>query len=228
MIRSLQLFVVCLLCLAANRGQAEIIISNYDDATNNTSTTIAADNGNFSKAAGFTLPIGYDYALESVVLRLTRNDPNATMQLDLFGDVGGNPGGAPVVSFTIPSFSGTGDVTFTPLSPFTLSAGTTYWLAATGSSPTIDGILWLSTPGGSLSYTGIATSNEFRFDATGVYPPQGYDDYYENTYQVNGTALSAVPAPTSIVLVGMGLGMLGLSSLRPNRRKPSESDDSTI
>jgi len=199
-------------------ASAGIIITNYPPANDNIGSTIAASPGGFSKAAGFTLPAGQPFSLDSVTLRLDRNDADATMQLDLFGDSGGNPVGPPLVSFVIPPFPvGVSDVTFFPATPFTLQPSTTYWLAATGSSPTQNGIEWLASDPG-ITPTGIATSAGYRFNNTGVYPPTGVSMRL-NTFQVNGTPAGAViPEPSTLVLLGMGsVSLLGYRWQRRRR-----------
>lgn len=215
--RAIPLAVACVAVLVAAAGQvqAAFIISNFPQANDSNFSTISGSSGNFSKAAGFTLPAGHDYSLDSVDLRLTRNDAGATMQLDLFADVGGNPAGSPLVSFNIPSFSGTGNVTFTTVTPFTLLASTTYWLAATGTSPTAVGINWLgSSP--RITPTGIATSAGYRFNSSGTYPPVTSSGIF-NTYQINGSAITAVPEPSSLAMLGIGGGVMGIVCIRRRR-----------
>lgn len=201
------LFACAALILLSPLAQAVVLIDNYPPANDIGGSAIAMGTGDFSKAAGFTLAGGTDYTLDSITLRLQRNDSNASIQVDLFGDVGGNPGGAVLTSFTVPVFNlGISDVVFTPLLPFTLLASTTYWIAATGSSPTNAnaGVIWraslpTSTP------VGLATSAGYRFNDTGSYPPQGSSSVF-NTYQVNATAVvAAVPEPATLALFALGL-----------------------
>jgi hypothetical protein len=194
------------LVFATSQASAVIIISNFPPANDNSGSTVASITDLFAKGAGFTMPAGLPYQLDSVTMRLTRNDVSATMVLNLFGDTGGNPVGPSLVSFVIPAFGlGTSDITFTPSASFTLLPSTTYWLAATGASPTADGIIWrASSPG--ITPTGVATSAGYRFSSVGTYPPTGGSSIL-NTYQINGTQ---VPEPSTLAIWSL-LGALGIT-----------------
>ncbi|MGH6630815.1 MAG: choice-of-anchor R domain-containing protein, partial [Burkholderiales bacterium] len=114
------------LLLLAPAAHAIVLIGTYPSVNDVSGSTVAALAGDFSKAAGFTLPAGTDYTLDAVTLRLQRNDLAATLQVDLFADVGGNPGGAALLGFTVPAFGlGISDVVVTPSAPVTLLASTT-------------------------------------------------------------------------------------------------------
>jgi hypothetical protein len=174
-------------------ARADVIISNYPPANDDAQSTISSPGGLFSNAAGFTLPAGSVYSLDSVQLRLHRSDVDAGMTLDLFADIAGSPGGAPLASFVVPSFPlAVSDVVFTPSSPVTLLPSTTYWIAATGTSPTSSGIQWLASDP-NITPTGIATSAGFRFDSAGSYPPTA-SSAVMNTYIVNATAVPEASA----------------------------------
>ena len=71
------------------------------------------------------------------------------------------------------------DVTVTPLSPFTLQPGMSYWIVVTAFAD------WsASTPG--IAPTGIATSLGYRF---GTDPPTGPESI-QVSFQVDGTPVS--------------------------------------
>lgn len=191
---------------------AAVIIGNYPQANDNTFSTIAATSGNLSKAAGFTLPSGTNYTLDSIILRLDVTNASSSVTFSLFGDVDGNPGGLPLLSFTTQTLTaGISDYTLLPSASFTLQTLNTYWIAATGISPSIDGVTWLaSNPG--VTPNGIATSAGFRSDSSGTYPP-ARSSTIQNTYQVSGTI---VPEPSSVALAL--LTSTGMLTFRRYRR----------
>ena len=224
------LLTLCLGVVVAPAG-AMIIISNYPFTNDSTGTNLFVGNANGgdsvpkSKAAGFTMPAGLSYTLDSVTLRLMNLIGSPTLQLDLFADSGGNPVGPSLVSFAIPPLpGGFSDVTFTPSAAFTFSPSTPYWLAAKGvghSGLTEDTIGWrASLPG--ITPTGIAASDGYRFSSSGVDPPTDASDGILNTYQVDGTPLaSEAPEPSSLTL--FGLGALGLAGYRWRRRRATNT-----
>lgn len=190
-------------------ASAAVIIGNYPPDNDLASSTVAASTGDFSKAAGFTMPAGTDYTLDSITLRLEVIDVDATLTVELYGDAGGDPVGPSLLTFINPALpAGTDDFVFLPSGAFLLEAGLTYWIVASGASPTLDGILWWgSNPG--ITPTGIATSAGYRFDDTGVLPPTGPSGIL-NTFQVDGTAVAAVPVPATLWLFAVGLAGFGM------------------
>ncbi|MGQ0793953.1 MAG: choice-of-anchor R domain-containing protein [Deltaproteobacteria bacterium] len=196
-------FLFALFGFAARQAEAVVIISNYPAVNSVDGSTIAILGGGFSKAAGFTLPAGTDYSLDSVTLRLDRNNADATIQVDLFGDAGGSPVGPALLSFIVPVFGlGVSDVVFLPATPFTLLASTTYWIGATGVSPVFDDSVDWQQSNPDFLPTGIATSAGYRFSSIGVYPPNGGSSIF-NIYLVNATAVAAAaPEPGALLLLG--------------------------
>ena len=93
------------------------------------------------------------------MLRPNVINSSAVLTLGLYGsDSGGNPTGPELVGFTIPVLTdGTTNITFLPSSAFTLLQSSTYWLVASGTSPTPVGINWITSAPG-ITPTGIATS----------------------------------------------------------------------
>ena len=166
------------------------------------------------KALAFTMP-GEDYTLDSVVLRL---------QLDTFGrpltapilrllDDSGNPdipGSTVLSTFSIPTLvGGINNFTFTPTGPFTLLADEIYWLALSSAADfDTSGLNWLaSNP--PVTPTGVATlsGNRFTSDGGAIWVASAT----VNSFTINGTVVTGVPEPTSLVLLGIGLAGLGFS-----------------
>jgi len=107
--------------------------------------------------------------------------------------------------------SSPGDVSVTPIDPFTLQPGQTYWVVLTTLTGT--GIGW-SGSRSPITPTGIATSAGYRrspFDPpTSPIRPLPDGDTFQGTYSVQGTPLAtAAPEPASLTLLGIG----GLCSL---------------
>ena len=87
------------------------------------------------------------------------------------------------------------DVTVTPLSPFTLQPGMSYWIVVTANAD------W-SASSPEIPPTGIATSLGYRF---GTDPPTGPESI-QVSFHVDGTPVSAsVPEPSSLASAATGL-----------------------
>jgi hypothetical protein len=213
-LRQTGLAIAAALAMGAGHAHAGVVISNYAPAlSDGTSSTIASATGQFSKAAGFTLGAGVDYNLDFLTLRLGVSDLSAVMSLTLFGDVGGNPSGPALASFVVPALAlGIADYVFVPAAAFVLQDLSTYWIAATGSSPTANGITWMAENPG-LTPTGLATSAGYRFSNAGIFPPVNGSVLF-NTYSVNGTVIGSVPEPTSLALLAVALTGLALVRTR--------------
>ena len=185
---------------ASQMASATVIISNFPQANDGSSSTISSFLGDSAKAAGFTMPAGSAFNLDLLTMRL---DPTAgaTLSVQLFGG-DAFPVGPALLNFTNPNLpAGAGNFVFTPVTKFLLRPSTTYWIAATGKSPTMsDATFWLASHPGIVP-TGLATSEGYRFDNNGMFPPTQSSSIL-NTYQVDGTA---VPEPATLTLVGLGL-----------------------
>ena len=77
------------------------------------------------------------------------------------------------------------DVTVTPLSPFTLQPGMSYWIVVTANAD------W-SASSPEIRPTGIATSLGYRF---GTDPPTGPESI-QVSFHVDGTPVSCAPCPS--------------------------------
>lgn len=193
---------------AAASVRADLIVSSFpgDDSAQ---IGLNSSNAEFkqanSAAVGFTTPAGIAYMLDSVTLRLQQTDVG-TLFVDLFADVGGQPGGPALVSFVVPPIpSQPTNVVLTPASPFTLQPGTTYWIAAGISNGIAVSVVWLgSSPGGPI--TGVGSYVGATYGAG--YPPTTPLVGTVPTFSVSGTP-TTVPAPASGPLLLLGALALG-------------------
>lgn len=213
---SMKLCLFAFLIVMPRLSTAATIIGNYPPNNDfiGVSLTGRPITGLRVLGAGFGMPTGSNYQLDSITLRMQVSG-TPILRFELFGDVGGNPGGPTLVSFISPTFTGgINDFTFLPSSPFTLLSGNTYWFAVTG-LPGSGGSEWkASAP--SIVPTGIATSAGYRRSETGEFPPTGVT-FTNTTYRVEGTELSAIPEPSSLFLLGSGLLAISTHNRKRNR-----------
>ncbi|MBZ0269700.1 hypothetical protein K8I85_16230 [bacterium] len=181
-----RIFWVPALCAAlvyasfASGAQADELISNLDG--NDGSQSADLDELR-NKGMGFTMP-GAQYSLDNVTLRLETFGANVAPIVEIWDDVGGNPG-APLVTLVNPVFaaSGIANYDFIPPGSFNLSANTTYWVVAYGVAGA-DRYDWkASSP--AVTPTGIATHAGAKFDTNGA-PPTNNSSII-CSYAVNGT-----------------------------------------
>jgi hypothetical protein len=193
--------------------QAVPIISNLP-GNDQTSTFLNAPTGGSnggadydSKAAGFALPAGPDYLLDSVELRLEFFNLSSVPVIEIYDDNGGAPS-APLTTLANPSFSvGTATYAFTPSSPLTLTGGNTFWVVASNAATVANSYRWLaSSP--AITPTGIATSAGYLFDYGP--PPPSSPSSFKNSYAVNATM---IPEPSTLAL-----SVVGVIVLRIRRR----------
>jgi hypothetical protein len=181
----------------APAARAVVLIGNLpgNDAT---STFMNAPSGGSngggvhdSKAAGFTMPAGAPYTLDYVDLRLNYFNTSSVPVVQIYSNVGGNPGTALTTLNAPPIVVGPGTVRFTPSGTFTLDPSTTYWALVWNNATVANSFQWLaSSP--AVTPTGIATSAGYRF-SNGPPPPIGNSTTL-NSYEIGATL---VPEPTT-------------------------------
>lgn len=170
-----------------------------------------------SAAIGFTTPLGPALELTSVTVHIENlfASPSSLTSF-LFPDIGGNPGGGPLMSFTD---SGIGpfiqDVVLTPVMPYLLLPGTTYWIAMT-QTPGSPGSLSLLTHQTAVVPTGVGTYAGGRFSTTGIFPPTSVlaSDKVP-IFHIEAT--NPVPEPETFVLAATGLLLILLGKRRAAR-----------
>ena len=203
-----------LLGLAPAAGRADMIFGNLDAATGSDSSSQSLNVGNLY-AVSFTMG-SQDYSLSDVQIRLTFSPPaNTTFQLR--SDTSGHPTGGPLFTFTNPTFgSGQTTYTFTPGSPFTLAADTTYWLV--GSTTSGLNANWaVTSPPTNPSGSG-ASFGSYSASTTGG--GTWFNSAATTQFQLDGTT-AIVPEPSSLVLTGTGVCVAAAVGLRRRRtRRP--------
>jgi hypothetical protein len=201
---------VSLLCLAAwlvslSSSSAAILIGNVPASNDSALTPLTSQR---TVAVSFTLP-AQDYTVQSVTLRLGNYlYPGREPNVGIYTDVAGLPGTLVGSLFTPPP-SASGDIAdfvFTAGSTLTLTAGTTYWLAAW--NPIDTGIDWIAsnsdTPH-SRTPIGVATFGEYRYFLGGLGGGTSIAHDLQNTFSIEAIA---VPEPAHFALAAGFAGLL--------------------
>ncbi len=175
--------------IQAGAIDAATIITNLNGNDQTASVGLSSTR---NKAMGFTMPAGINYRLNAATLRLNSAAVTTNPTVQLWSNGLTNLPNAALVTLTNPAFTvGTSNFVFTPPTPFTLQAGTTYWLTAyakTG-TPAFD---WMANQPGIVP-TGIATHFGQNFDTDG--PPPTGESVIFNSYSLDATP---VPEPVAI------------------------------
>ena len=173
----------------SSSAEAINLIGNLP-SNDNSGDTILADV--LQTAVGFTLPVGVDYQLDNIVLRLsgynTDGDSDVAL-LQIYADVtktSTSPLGATLQSvfFTNPTSNSdtASDFTFIPTANFTFAADTRYWLLVDATSA---GLYQWNGSNPAVTPTGVAAFNSYQlsFDDGGSY----FNDTTGYSFQVNAT-----------------------------------------
>jgi len=187
-----------LLGLSPAVGRADVIIGNLG-AQDGGSITL---NSSELFAGSFTMG-SQAFSLSDARIRLTFSPAfSTTFRLESDSTGSSQPSGAVLLTFDNPTFfSGNLTYTFTAGTPFTLAANTTYWLV--GSTTTGASANWLeSSPPTNPTGSGADFGN-YMFSANAGATWNNALISSKTLFELNGTPLTGVPEPSSLVLVGM-------------------------
>jgi len=211
--------IMAVACGPEVRAGSTVIIGNYPQANDGTLTAVTSLDGTVAKAVGFTMS-GQSYGLDSVMLRLMEQaNSTSILTVQLYGGTT-QPAGSPLVTFNSPVIPNVAsDVKFTPLTPYTLLANTTYWIYVRGTSNDFNGIVWYaSTPG--IVPTGLATSAGSLLGSRALGVSGLSVSTVLNTFAVAGILGPApsIPEPSSVISATTAL-VAGLAYAGWRRRR---------
>jgi hypothetical protein len=166
------------------------------------------------------------FVLTSVVMGMQDNEVSegGGFQLFLYDATGlGNSPGNVIAALNGNSDPDFGQATYTPSSPITLAAHTSYWISAQvpglnpfpGSPFSI--YFWMFSPGQSGITTG--TSSLWAYDDGFVRPGDLYGQGFTLAMQVNGNAIVPETSITGLASASLGLLLFGTSVTRKYYRR---------
>jgi hypothetical protein len=183
-----------------------LTFGNLPQTNDNTGSSITSTQ---LKTVSFTLPVGQNYTLDNVILRLQNYEIGDVPVVQIRNDVGSaDPGTTVLAVLANPSPQGTGifSYTFTPSSSFTFQAATQYWLYVTTSAGVYN---WMaSSPG--ITPTGFANFGAYRISSNSGSSFNASSTL--NSFEINATPVSAAVPFEFNPLIGM-FGFFGSSFL---------------
>jgi hypothetical protein len=185
------------------------IISNMGQG--NTGT--ASISGGTASAEGFTINAGTNYTLDAAMFALLNGDatalPSSGLNIGLFADAGGKPGGSALVTFSLPGSIVSGDASYsaTPNSAFQLAASTTYWLIL--NDPTASNLNWrISSPaatGSGATDAGFTQGTMTSATQVSSFSPAACSSRLKFEIDATPVVASGVPEPSTLLFAATAL-----------------------
>lgn len=204
--------------LGINQAPAQLVAF---DNLGNPSADNSSANDSIWLAQQFTTN-NQSYSLISVTLLMQRNSGSGEATVEIWSNSGGDPGSQ------MYSFNGAGtyfptltNTSFIAPAGGILAANSTYWLVLKGDAANEFGWSYSSIDSGS----GFGFSTEWRMGEVGKLDFWSGSNTQPFQMQLN---VQAVPEPSSMVLLGMGMSAMGMAYRRRMKRKLSEREPTTF
>ena len=208
------------LCLVLHAGaaNAQSILNNLTGTYTTTGTNlgIGTDGADRTKGVGLTIGGGVDYIFQNMQAIISNaGTASALLTGGIFADSGGNPGALLAAFNSINVAAGTmmANLSLTTSTPFTLTAGVTYWFVLDGPATT-NSLLWNGTsPNTSPTAAAGVTFAGYRFSSNG-------GSTWTNSTTFNAMQINAapVPEPSTWAMIGAGATLLVAFSRARKRR----------
>jgi hypothetical protein len=203
-------------------AKAITLFGNYSSTNDESTSSINATGG---RAIGFTLPVGTNYTLDSILLRLESYNTTAgdLVRLQIYRDsakTSTSPLGATLESLTFNNpISGSdtaGNFNFTPTTAFTFLEDTRYWLLMTVPSGPVG---WKANDP-SVTPTGISGMGYDTYRFTNNSGASYTQSSTLNSFQIDATAATPVPFESNAAPAGMAI-VFGALMLRSKLQQRS-------
>jgi hypothetical protein len=184
-------------------------------------------NGSF--AQGFSMTNTYNLTSVDLILNNYTATAGSSLVLSIYSNNGSNDPGTDLydlsTNVTGPSGPTSSVVSFSGTGSFTLAAGTKYWLDLYSTAPTaniatqVEWIGVLNSGFGFVNPSGVGATDMGQIRRVGGNPPTGSpnpNELLRTGFELNGTVVSAVPEPASLVM--LAIGGLGAAAFARTRR----------